>query len=143
MPHLSKKKLSKKHFDQLVNELVRSFERAFKNGKTKTVFYGFFTYTERAMFAKRLAIIAMLSRGVSNYAIAETLHMSPSTIERMSLKYERGQYDAIIKYALGKKDIWEIIELILNVGGFMPPKVGGKRWRKFNKDSYDYRLMKT
>ena len=142
MPHLSKKKLNKKYFNQLVSEFVRSLERSFKNDKTRTVFYEFFTYTERAMFAKRLAIIAMLSRDISTYVIAETLHMSPSTVDRMALKYEYGKYNGIIKHALGKKDIWEIIDHIL-MAGFMPPKVGGGRWKKLNKSFYDQKLLDT
>lgn len=143
MPHISKRKLNKLYFNKLVSELIKSLEKSFKKGKTKPVFYEFFTYTERAMLAKRLAVIAMLSRGVSNYAISEVLNMSPSTVDRMSLKYERGKYDAIISYALGKKDVWEIINSILTVGGFMPPKVGGKRWRKFDKSIYDQKLLET
>ena len=143
MPHISKRKLNKEHFNKLISELTKSLERSFKNGETKSVFYEFFTYTERAMLAKRLAVIAMLSRGISSYTIAETLHMSSSTVDRMSLKYERGKYEAIIKYALGKKDIWEIINHILTAGGFMPPKVGGQRWRKFDKSIYDQRLLET
>lgn len=141
MPHLSKRKISKQDFDRLVIELIRSMERSFKQGKTKPVFYEFFTYTERAMFAKRLAVIAMLSREVSNYAIANALCVSPSTVERMSLQYERGKYDGIIKHALGKKDIWEILESVLSVGGLMPPRVGGKRWKKWDKSLYDQKLL--
>ncbi|MBI2674099.1 MAG: helix-turn-helix domain-containing protein [Candidatus Zambryskibacteria bacterium] len=143
MPHISKRKLSKKYFNKLVLELIRSLERSFKKSETKPVFYEFFTYTERAMLAKRLTVIAMLSRGVSNYTIADALHMSPSTVERMFLKYERGKYKAIIKYALGIKDIWEIVNDILTIGGFIPPRVGGKRWRKFDKLIYDQKLLKT
>ena len=143
MPHISKQKLNKEHFNKLILEFVRSLERSFKKGKTKSVFYEFFTYTERAMLAKRLAVIAMLSQGISSYTVAETLHMSSSTIDRMSLKYDRGKYEAIIKHALGKKDILEIINSILTVGGFMPPKVGGQRWRKFDKSLYDQKLLET
>ncbi len=143
MPHISKRKLIKEHFNKLVLEFIKSLERSFKKGETKPVFYEFFTYTERAMFAKRLAVIAMLSQKVSNYAISEVLRMSPSTIERMFLKYERGKYDGIIKHALGQKDIWEIVNSILTVGGFMPPRVGGKRWRKFDKSLYDQKLLET
>ena len=143
MPHISKRKLSKEHFNKLVLELIKSLERSFKKSETKAVFYEFFTYTERAMLAKRLAVIAMLSQEVSNYAISEVLHMSPSTVEKMSLRYERGKYDGIIKYALGKKDVWEIIDNILTIGGFMPPRVGGKRWRRFDKSIYDQKLLET
>lgn len=143
MPHISKRKLSKEHFNKLVLELIKSLERSFKKGETKLVFYELFTYTERAMLAKRLAVIAMLAKGVSSYAIAEVLLMSPSTVDRMSLKYERGKYEGIIKYALGKKDIWEVINDILTVGGLMPPRVGGQRWRRFNKSIYDQKLLET
>src|SRR3989344_399934 len=99
MPHISRRKLSKEHFNKLLVELLKSLERSFKKGETKPVFYEFFTYTERAMFAKRLAVIAMLDRGVSSYAISEVLRMSPSTVDRMALKHERGKYTAIIKHA--------------------------------------------
>src|SRR3989344_1134513 len=143
MPHISKRKLSKTHFNKLVLELIKSLERSFKKGETKPVFYEIFTYTERAMFATRLAVIAMLSQNISSYTISEVLRMSPSTIDRMSLKYERGKYELIIKYALGKKDMWAIINDILTVGGFMPPRVGGKRWRKFDKHIYNQRLLET
>jgi len=143
MPHISKRKLGKKHFNKLVLELIRSLERSFKKGKTKSVFYEFFTYTERAMLAKRLAVIAMLSRKVSTYAIAEVLLMSPSTVDRMSFKYERGKYDGIIKHALGQKDIWVIVDSILTIGGLMPPRAGGKRWRKFDKSLYNQKLLET
>jgi Trp operon repressor len=143
MPHISKRSLSEQHLKSLMVELVRSLERSFKQGKTKSVFYEFFTYTERIMFSKRLAVIAMLSRDVSSPAIAEVLHMSPATVDRMSAKYERGKYDGIIKHALGKKDIWEIIGSILTVGGLMPPRAGGQRWRRFNKSMYDDELLKS
>ncbi|MEK7175905.1 MAG: helix-turn-helix domain-containing protein [Patescibacteria group bacterium] len=143
MPHLSKRKIHKKYFDKLISELLRSLERSFKNGKTKSVFYEFFTYTERAMFAKRLAVIAMLSQNISTYTIAETLCMSPSTVDKMSLRFERGKYNEIIKYALGSKDIWGIIENIVTAGGFMPPRVGGRRWKKFDKYLYDKKLLET
>ncbi|MEK7461593.1 MAG: helix-turn-helix domain-containing protein [Patescibacteria group bacterium] len=143
MPHISKRKLDKEYFNKLILELIRSFERSFKKNKTKSVFYEFFTYTERAMFAKRLAVIVMLSKGISSYVIADVLNMSPSTVDRMSLNYDRGKYDAIIDHALGKKDIWKIINDILAVGGFLPPRVGGKRWRKFDKSVYDQKLLET
>lgn len=136
MPHISKRKLSDGDLIRLNKELVRSFERSFKNLKTKSVFDQFFTGTEKIMFMKRLAVIAMLENKVSSYMISEALGMSPSTTNRMALKYELGKYDQVIKEALGKKDIGTIIELILSGGGIMPPIVGGNRWRNSNNKSY-------
>jgi len=143
MPHISKRKISKVHLRHLQNELVRSFERSFKDLHTQAVFNEFFTYTEKIMFAKRLAVIAMLSKGISSYMIAETLAMSPATTNRMSVKFEMGKYDHIIKKALGKKDIWNIIEFMLSAGGIMPPIVGGKRWRNWDRATYKENLKRT
>lgn len=143
MTHLSKRKLEKIHFERLVIEFIRSLERSFKQGKTKPVFFEFFTYTERAMFAKRLAVVAMLSKDIPPYVVSEVLNMSPSTVARMEIKYERGKYDGIIKYALGKKDIWAIVESILSAGGAMPPIAGGKRWKRMDKAIYDHNLLET
>ncbi|MEX2010326.1 MAG: hypothetical protein WD874_00780 [Parcubacteria group bacterium] len=143
MPHISKRGLKMKQLEELQLELVRSFERSFDNHKTRQVFNEFFSRTERVMFAKRLAVIAMLSKGVSSHMIAEALLMSPSTTERMSVNYEKGRYTRIIKEALGKKDIWELIEKILFIGGIMPPKVGGKRWRSLDKSIYKEKLKNS
>lgn len=141
MPHVSKVKIEQKYLDNLYTELLRSFERSFKQGKTKSVFYEFFTPTEKIMFAKRLAVIALLSRKVSQTKISRTLGMSSVTIDLMLLKYEGGKYNHVIKEALGKKDIWEILEDIFTVGGIMPPKVGKGRWKNFNKSLYDADLL--
>ena|SRR3989344_5932213 len=143
MPHISKRNLDKEYLDKLNKELVRSFERSFKELKTRSMFYEFFTYTEKIMFAKRLTVIAMLSQDVSTYAIAEALGMSPSTISRMSVKYENGKYTSIIKHALGKKDIWEIIENILTIGGIMPPRVGYHRWKLGRRWDYEEDLKRS
>ena len=72
--------------------------------------------------------------------IAEVLFMSPSTIEKMSNKYEKGKYNFTIKESLGKKDIWNIIGSILNLGGILPPKYGGGRWRRIDKHIYNKNL---
>lgn len=118
---------------RLEKELLYFLERAALSPKRDLIFDGFFTKTEKIMFAKRLAVIYMLHRKVSPYMIAESLFMSPSTIERMSLKYEKGRYEPIIKKALGKKNIWDILESILYARGIMPPKFGGKRWQMLDK----------
>ena len=133
MPHISKRNLRLKQLENLQSELLNSVERSFDNNKGRQVLGEFFSRTERIMFAKRLAVIAMLSKGVSAHMIAEALGMSPSTTERMSIQYEKGKYFYIIKEALGKKDVWDIIQDILTVGGIMPPRAGGKRWRSFDK----------
>jgi len=143
MTHISSKALKPEHFNRLHTELVRSFERSFKNNSSKNVFYEFFTPTERIMFAKRLAVIALLSKEASTLTISEALSMSPSTVDKMRIKYEHGDYEKIIKTALGKKDIWDILEQIFTAGGLIPQKVGTSRWKKLNEDTRNERLMNS
>ena len=109
MTHVSRKKIEKKYLDDLYTELLRSFERSFKKGKTRPVFNEFFTPTEKVMFTKRFAVVALLSRDVPLSKITKVLGMSPVTIDLMSLKYESSRYNNLIKEAIGKKDIWDIL----------------------------------
>ena len=133
MPHVSKRKLSDKHKEDLYKEFLKSLERCFDAEKGLYVMGQFFTHTEREMFAKRFAVIAMLEKKVPRSVIAEVLKMSPITIDTMHAKHDAGRYEWVIKAALGKKDIWEIIDDILHVGGIMPPRVGKGRWKHLNK----------
>lgn len=95
------------------------------------------------MFAKRLAVIALLNKEASILTVSEALSMSQSTIEKMRIKYEHGDYEKIIKTALGKKDIWNILEQIFTAGGLMPQKVGTDRWKKLNADTRNEKLMNS
>jgi|SRR3989344_7205491 len=133
MTHVSHRKLDDDHIKALYKEFLRSLERCFDDEKGFLVLNQFLTRTEREMFSKRFAVIAMLEKKVPIFVIAKVLKMSPVTIETMSVKYEAGRYEWILKAALGKKDIWEIIESIITVGGIMPPRVGGKRWKHSDK----------
>ncbi|MBX4198742.1 hypothetical protein KW800_00455 [Candidatus Parcubacteria bacterium] len=143
MPHISKRHLRLSDLNKLQDELTRSFERALNNRKARQVFNELFTRTERVMFAKRLAVIGMLSRGVPPHVIAESLSMSSSTPERMSIGFDRGKYDFVVKEALGQKDFWQIIDSVLSGGGWMPPRVGGKRWKNLDKIIYKENLSKS
>lgn len=133
MPHVSNNKLEDKHIESLYKELVFSLEKCFKDRKSLAVLNQFFTRTEREMFAKRFAVIAMLSRGISRATISRVLKMSPVTADTMHAKYEAGRYDWIVKAALKKKTIGDILDDItenLNTaGGILPPYIGRGRKR--------------
>ena len=88
MPHISKRKLEDQHVEDLFLEIVAVFERAGRRGELRKVLRELLTPTEKVMLAKRLAVISMLSQGVSIFDIAESLAMSPSTVDIMSLKFE-------------------------------------------------------
>ena len=137
MPHVSNRKLEDNHIEVLYKEFVYSLEKCFDDRKSLAVFNQFFTNTEREMFAKRFAVIAMLSKKISSAAISRTLKMSPTTVETMAARFEASRYDWVVRAAIGKKDIWKIIDDITKnmntAGGLMPPRVGMGRWDKFNK----------
>ena len=143
MPHVSTRKLEDNHKEDLYREFLRSLERAFDAEKSLYVLGQFFTQTEREMFAKRFAVIAMLEKKVPMAQIARALKMSEVTIATMSLKHEAGKYEWVVKSALGKKDIWEIIENILTLDGHLPQKVGKGRYAGFNKAVRKDRLRRS
>lgn len=135
MPHVSFNKLDDEKRKAIYREFVRALEKAFDDGKGFGVLQEFLTYTEREMFAKRLAVIALLKKNIPISKISNILKMSRVTIDTMSAKYEGGKYDLIIKTALKEKGIADILDDIIKnlntAGGLMPPKVGKGRWRNF------------
>ncbi len=124
MPHISKRELTKENLENLYTELLKVLEKSKRNKKVSNEF---FTKTERIMFAKRLAVIMMLSRGISVYSIADSLAMSPSTVSLMALKFEEGKYKNIIMQTKKSLNLLEIIEFISTAGGIMPAVAGKRR----------------
>lgn len=128
MPHISPKKLKKETLNKLYGELGRAFEKSVRKSRTKFFLGDLFTHTEKIMFAKRFAVICLLSEGVPFSYIYESLHMSPTTLHKMSLQYEIGKYSELLASIKEEKtDIWKILEKILRAG--LPPRVGRGRWK--------------
>jgi len=132
MPHISKRKLEDKYVKDLFLEIVSVFEKAGKRGELKEVLRELLTSTEKIMLAKRLAVISMLSQNIPVHDIALSLAMSPSTTDIMSLRFEVGSYDHVIKSGLKKTDIVDIINMIQTVGGLMPLRSGKGRWKSLD-----------
>ena len=128
MPHISKRKLEETYVRDLFWEVVSVFERAGRRGELKEVLGQLLTSTEKVMLAKRLAVIAMLARDIPIHDIAESLSMSPSTVDIMSLKFETDSYADIVKGGLRKTDIGDVIDMIQTVGGIMRLRDKG-RWK--------------
>jgi len=131
MPHVSKKKLKKETLNKLSKKLLSTFESASKNNSVAQLFKELFTKTEKIMLAKRLIIIILLSKEIPQHRIVEILHVSPSTVAKMSLNLEMGKYNSILKIT-NKKELGliHLIEFILSGGGLMPPIVGRGRWKR-------------
>jgi len=131
MPHVSKKKLDSKTFEKIFRKLIAVLEHAQDQKKLTPLLNELLTKTEKIMLAKRLAIVLMLSGNTPQHRIAEALLVSPSTVTRMSLGIEVGKYDLIRSISKRDRlDLEKIIWLLLTAGGIMPPKAGGKYWRK-------------
>lgn len=126
MPHISSKKLKKNHLQKLYNEFSIALEKSAKKSWIKFFLNDFLTHTEKIMLTKRFAVIYLLSKNVPDSYISEALLMSPATISRMSVKYNKGRYSSLLK-AIKSDNIWEVFEKILRAG--LPPIAGRGRWK--------------
>ena len=131
MPHISSKKLDHSLTEKLFGKLLTIFGQARDKEALSLVMNELFTSTEKIMLAKRLAIVLMLASRTPQHRVVEILKVSPTTVVKTSLEIEIGKYKTILKISKKEKvDIEKIVWNILTVGGFMPPKVGQKYWRK-------------
>ncbi|MBI2065638.1 MAG: hypothetical protein HYT68_01035 [Candidatus Zambryskibacteria bacterium] len=131
MPHVSRKKLKPETADKIFKKLVKVLENAQSKNRLSDVLSELLTETEKIMLAKRLAVILLILSDIPEERISEALIMSPTTVYKISLELEKRRYQSI--EAISKKekiDLEKIVWLLLTAGGIMPPKTGGKYWRK-------------
>ena len=115
---------------RLWSQLLKTFRDAGKKDETNGVITDLFTYTEKIMLAKRLAVILLLDKGLPQHVISDELKVSISTVTRMSLGIDRGKYDHILRMS-GKMSVLEILEKIILMG--MPPRTGRGRWNHWGR----------
>lgn len=132
MPHVSKKDLDVGVQAKIFDQLFEVFKTAGRRNKTSKLLVELLTKTEKMMFAKRLAIIFLLEKGVPQHVISSHLQVSPSTIARISLNLERGKYRSL-KEMSGSKMELTVEKLIKLIFFSMPPRVGRGRWKNLNK----------
>jgi uncharacterized protein YerC len=134
MPHVSGRKLKKKTSDKIFKKLIRTFEDAHQHNFL-AFFNELFTDTEKKMLAKRLAIIFLLNKEIPQHRIVDVLHVSSSTVARMSLNMEIRKYNSLLKITSRKEnELVNLIEFILTAGGSLPPIAGRGRWKKVFKN---------
>lgn len=130
MPHISSRKLKKEQFEKIYEKLALIFNNAGKSKKSRLILDEFLTTTEKIMLAKRLAIIFMLNEKVSIHYISEALKVSPSTVDRISLKHQFGEYRHISELTKkNRPEIWDILKILILIG--LTPKYGKNRWKWF------------
>jgi len=144
MPHISSKKIEDKYFQKIYDQLISVFDSAGSKRKSGLFLKEILTDTEKIMFTKRLGIICMLSENVSKTYISEILLVSPSTINKISLKYEIGKYP-YIRNILEKnaRTMWQIFEQMVHDS--VSKKIGKKRlsWLNEIDRKYERKLLKT
>lgn len=129
MTNISKRKLNQEHQEQLFQQLVKLTQQA--GARSAGPFLSaLFTESEQTMFIKRTAAILLLANGQSSYRVSKTLFMSESTINKIRLRYEVGEYTSIIKLAQSKEfdsqKFWNTLEILLRAG--LPPRTKDK-WK--------------
>ncbi len=129
MTNVSKRKLDRSVQKKLLKQITNLFTSV-TSRTAQPVFEGLFTESEQVMFVKRFAMVLMLERGYSRYRISKTLDLSETTVNRIYLRYEEGEFEALIKVVRRKefnsKAFWNTVEVVLRGG--MPP-MGRDRWR--------------
>ena len=134
MAHVSKKRLKRKTFKRISEELLMVFNLAQNKEELVPLFNELITKTEKIMLAKRLAIILMLSKEIPQHRIVKALKVSPSTVAKMSLHLEIGKYQSVLKLSSKQGfNIIEFLEFMLSGAGMMP-KHGRGRWKKIFND---------
>ncbi len=115
MPHISKRKI---HSSIKVDANSRLFSLLIEEGSylRKKVFSELFTYTERIMLLKRIALLLLISKGHSIYAISELLGMSTSTVKRFYHSTQIGKYKETLRWLkkihLKNKILRQIVKLV-------------------------------
>jgi len=134
MARVSKNSLDKETEGLLVDEMIEVIGRISQTEATGFIFE-FLGKEEKIMFAKRLAAITMINEGGTSYAIANTLHISPSTVGKLFERYDRGDYSNTIRaLTKNKKNYHEFlntIDFILRAG--LPHYSGRGRWEFLKK----------
>ena len=84
MPHLSKRQLDDKTKHQILETLDLVLGKL-KKDEMRMFLFSLLSRTEKLMVAKRLAVIILLQQGVEDSAIAETLKITRSTVNKLEM----------------------------------------------------------
>jgi len=115
MTHVSKQKIAPEVERKIVDAFMRSLLST-SQARGKARIYAILTPVERLMLAKRLAIISMLNRNESYYAIEKTLNVSGSTIKRLHKRLESGHFDPLCRIFNRNLSFADYLELFMSAG---------------------------
>jgi uncharacterized protein YerC len=123
MPKVSKHPLPKDDEAILFAQLAKLFSKK-SSLETQDILGDLLGYEEKLMLAKRFAIITLIWKRQTIYSIAQKLHVSTSTVDRILDNYNRNSYSNITQ-ALDKPsnailEILNTIDNVLHLGGILP-----------------------
>jgi len=136
--NVSKNKLKPKVVRDITRQFVATISQLDRES-AETFFKAFFTPAERLLFAKRLATVYLLRKGVSAYRIAQLLKISRSTVQSLDERFSRLEQEALIltceRFDKGGGLLGELQDLLFR-GFSMNPK---QRARWLNEFEQKYR----
>ncbi|MBL4644342.1 MAG: hypothetical protein JKX80_00560 [Candidatus Pacebacteria bacterium] len=140
MAFVSKHELQPEVEKQLYEQLADLFLANQRKKDCTNLIYELFTKTERLMFAKRIAIIALLERNYTPYSISLALQVSESTVARIDAKRSQGKYTSILKTTKNRQyrlSMLGTLEALLTLG--FPGVVAKKARAQMRKDIESWR----
>lgn len=116
MPHLSRKRLDKETYRQVLDTLDEALGKL-KKEEIRTFLFSLMSGTERLMVAKRFVAVALLYQGLDDKTIAETLNMTRSTVNKLTLiaQVKNQGFNLAVKKLRGEKKKQEAKKILLGI----------------------------
>ncbi len=127
MPHVSRNKLSQATEGELIKALNLVFTKIDKTSEAFAFSNALLSDTEKLMLAKRLAIVVLLEKNLSDAHIAESLHVTRITVAKMRYFYEaRGEgFKIALKKLEEQKQLKSFQDLLLSLAKYSIRAAGG------------------
>jgi len=130
MTHVSKHPLKEPVKKQIDAQLLDTFIAQTSPGDFRRLLKELFTPAEMILYAKRMAVIALLHKNCSAYEISMILKVSSSTVTRINRYRSVGRYghiETMLERKAYRHSLLGFIESVLSAG--MPPR-GRGRWSR-------------
>ncbi len=133
MSQVSKNQLSNKVYEKIFSLFPRFLYKMTSKGKQSELVNAFFTRTEKIVFAKRIAIAFMLTKGYSYRQISTKIKVSTSTIIKIadSVKNNESTVKKELELIATEDSFVEFLNSIdYQLAKLLPPKGGNwSSWR--------------
>ena len=120
MPHVSKYKLKTAEEEKLKQTLGLVLRKINKDEEMEGFLYSLLSETEKIMLAKRLAIMILITEGLSEAEIADKLNVTRETVLRIQMLMQiRGNgYEIALKKLEEEKYLGEFKKFLLSLGKY-------------------------